>query len=119
MTEKHKEEGKLVSIADLLKSAVKLPPAQAVYSNYAYMSIQGAELYIDFYTIEPKTEDANDLFMVQKARIIIPLGIAKGLVSAIANIILTHQRDYHVELPDARGHIDADLVDTWSLLQPK
>jgi hypothetical protein len=112
-----KETGpKVYKLSDLQARAVKLPPEASTYANYVYMMIQGGELYLDFYTIEPKPEDSKVLFMVHKSRMVLPIGVAKGLVSGLANVILRHEDDTQQIISDGRGQVPGDTVDIWSLL---
>ena len=117
--EKHSQlqQPQEVNIDELIKAAQELPPDREIFSNYVRMTLQGTEMYLDFYTLEPTPGEINPPVAKFRARVIMPVFMAKGFVSGLANVILNHEANTGGELPDLRGHWPNDKVDVWELVK--
>jgi hypothetical protein len=102
-----------VNIADILKHAED-SSNPVIYANYAQfgVSINGNELLIDFYRVEPKpgTAAVSAIFL---QRAIIPAGLGKGFAIGLANTIDQVERATGITIPNQRHPLPEDTMKIW------
>ena len=80
-----------------------------IFANHAQLFIDDSDLIIDFYSLLPHPDLKPKPIMRPVARIVYPMTGAKGLASAVANLVVSYQNQNKLELPDKRG---PDVKDT-------
>jgi hypothetical protein len=105
-----------VNLADILEKAVdsSSPP---VYANHAQFGIgvNGNEIVIDFYRIEhkPGVSSQPSVSAIFLQRIIIPVGLGKGFVVGLANLIDGFERTTGITIPNQRKPNPDDTMGLW------
>lgn len=85
-----------------------------VYSNYAQFVISDTELFLDFYFLEPpKPEYVGKPIATLVARVAVPNSMAKGITTALANVIENHDQIKKVKLINQRGKHPTDTIEIW------
>ena len=101
-----------IPISELMgkaKSDIEFPN----YSNHVQVYITQNELTLDFYYLSIQQGKKPNVQAKHTDRIVLPLNIAKGLASALANAIAQHEEDNEVTLPDSRGAQPSDKFNLW------
>ena len=96
---------------DLIPQADSSSVGQDLYANHIQVYITRSEIMLDFYVVGPNYQGNPNAKIVK--RILIPLNMAKGLTSALANLILDYEKDNKTELPNLRSPDEGDLIDIW------
>jgi len=83
-----------------------------IYSNYVQINANPQEFTLDFYEISPKPggRDAN---MKHISRVFIPSGLAKGFVTAMANLVDKLEQDPKIKLLNSREDFPGDSIQIW------
>lgn len=108
-TQKQKTE---IPTNDLLAKA-KPADNPDLYANHIQVSISANELFIDFYYISPVVGNATKPIAKHIQRTISPIGMAKGLASALVNIVAIHEAEHNVTLPSTRDPDPNDKINLW------
>ena len=83
-----------------------------IYSNHAEISFSGMDFIIDFYRLGRKV-GSEVVSATHIQRVYLPLNLAKGITSAIANLIGTYEKDANITLPNSRTQQEGDVFDLW------
>jgi hypothetical protein len=110
MTEEKEQSLDQVDIRNLVKNCDDFP--NKVYANYAEFSISNAEVFIDFYLINP-TPGNQSLKVDAVTRVTVPHHLIKGFVSGLANMVALHEERTDVQLPNSREPREDDKVKIW------
>jgi hypothetical protein len=107
------EQVQALNTRTLILNAKDDRPAPTVYANHAQFSMGENELYLDFYRIEPEPADPRNVqaFLVQ--RVAIPHGLAKGLATAVANLVAGFENALGIAIPLNRTPDPNDLIKIW------
>lgn len=100
-----------ISVADLLSKAGKTFDRDS-YSNHIQVVITANELFIDFFYISPVVGKSTPT-MDHVQRIIIPVSLAKGLTTALANVVASHETEHDTILPNSREPDPDDKITIW------
>ncbi|MDP2965234.1 MAG: hypothetical protein Q8N39_04240 [Pelolinea sp.] len=85
-----------------------------VYSNHAQFVIINNELFLDFYLIEPaKPEYTGTPAATLVSRIAVPIGMAKGIATGLANAIDRSEKSLKIKIPNQRGKHPGDSIEIW------
>lgn len=104
---------KTVTINDLISKIKADDMPDEVYSNFVQFLISGNEVYIDFYQVSP-VPGAKTLAVKMMQRVILPINMAKGTVTALANAIAAHEQNGGEILPNTRPTDPDDKIVIWS-----
>lgn len=99
-------------MSELQDILAKADGSGSVYSNHVQITITARELIMDFYLLEP-VPGQEDPSSTRVQRVFIPLVQAKGLASAIANIIPKYEQAMGIALPNLRNPDEEDVLDLW------
>ena len=105
-----------VYLPPLIKNTPPPPQDRRFFSNHVQITMQGTELYLDFYTIEPVPGDIQEILAIHQARITLPIFASKAISSALVNVIMRHQINTGALLPDPVESPETDMVDLWGLI---
>ena len=105
-----------VFLPPLIKSASPPPPDRRFFSNHVQITMQGTELYLDFYTIEPVPGDIQEIHAIHQARITLPIFASKAISAALVNVIMRHQINTGALLPDPVESPETAMIDVWGLI---
>lgn len=83
------------------------------YANHIQVSISSNELFIDFYYISPVVGSSSKPTAQHIQRTVSPIGMAKGLASALANIVAAYEAEHNVTLPSSREADPNDKINLW------
>lgn len=100
-----------ITVADLLSKAGKTFDRDS-YSNHIQVAITANELFIDFYYISPAAGKSTPT-MDHVQRIVIPVSIAKGLATALANVVVSYEAEHDTTLPNSREPDPEDKITIW------
>lgn len=106
-------EIKPISLRELLESATVPSEIPQTHSNHAQILLQGDELYIDFYVVSPTPSGNNAPSAHLAHRIVLPASQAKGLATAIANVVAIAEKNSGTQLPNRRGADPEDIIKIW------
>ena len=110
---KMSEPLKKVAIPDIISTA-NVNLCGTVYSNHAQFVIINNELFLDFYFIEPSKPEYKDTPMATLvSRIAVPVGMAKGIATGLANAIDNHEKILKLTIPNQRGKQPGDGIEIW------
>lgn len=98
--------------AELLPKA-KPSESPDIYANHIQVSVSGNEIFLDFYYISPNISDPQKPTIQHIQRTVSPIPLAKGLATAIANVVAMFEKDHDVVLPSARETNEMDLITIW------
>lgn len=101
-----------IPVNELLVKAVRSDNPD-FYSNHVQVSISANELFIDFYYLSPTPGNAAKPIAKHIQRTISPIALAKGLASALANVIATYEEEHNVTLPTTREPGAEDKIKIW------
>jgi hypothetical protein len=101
-----------VSTVELIANATAKSDV-ALYANHAQFSIGQNEFFIDLYLLAPSPADSVKAQATFIKRIILPFGLVKGFVSALANLIARFERDTNQAIPNNRARSSDDILDIW------
>ena len=97
----------------LIASAKDERETPATYSNHVQLLINQNEIFIDFYRIEPSSTDSPKPNVILAQRTIVPLGIAKGFATAMANLVDGLEKELGIVLPNNRKNVPTDTIKIW------
>lgn len=106
-----KEPGQIL-VADLLAKAEKTFSGD-IYVNHIQVSLTDHELFIDFYYTSPQVSKTSPVKMQHVGRMIAPVALAKGLATALANMVANYEADNNVNLPNSRIPDPSDKITIW------
>lgn len=92
------------------------PFLEPKYSNQILMSASAHDITLDFYWLgqKPPTSDTEGAGIAKLVdRIIISYSNAKGLVTALANLISDRETETGFEFPLTRGPREEDILQIW------
>lgn len=100
-----------ISVASLLAKAGKAYDHD-IYANHIQMTITANELFVDFYYISPASgKSTPNTEHVQRA--ILPMNVAKGLATALANVVAKYEAENNITLPNSRDPDPDDKITIW------
>jgi len=101
-----------VNTADLIAKATD-KSGDTIYANHAQFSIGANEINLDFFVLGPSPLDSTVPHAIFVKRIVIPWGLVKGVVTALANLILRFERDTGQSIPNNREKQADDILEIW------
>jgi len=98
-----------------------LETEKGFYSNHIQVSLTNTEMIIDFFIVGPELAlpSPGAYSHTQKGkfihvhRAIAPLPLAKGLASAIANVVAEYEADHQETLSNSRLPLPEDKITIW------
>ena len=81
-----------------------------VYANHVQVALTQNELFVDFYYVTP-LGNKPELQHVQ--RMVLPVSLAKGMASAIANVVALFEEDHNQTLANSREPDPEDKINIW------
>jgi hypothetical protein len=102
-----------ISTAPIIEKAKDLREFPVVYANHAQFSVNPNEIFIDLYRLEPEPSDTSNVqaFLIQ--RVVIPLGLAKGFATGLANAVAVLEKTLGIKLPLHRTPDPDDTIKIW------
>ena len=84
-----------------------------IYANHVMVVLTNTEFLIDFFKVSVLPGSSTELEAIHEQRIILPISGAKGLATAIANVIADHEEGQGVTLPNQREPREEDKITIW------
>lgn len=84
------------------------------YSNHVKIGITSNEIILDFYLLTFKSEEGLKPTAIPIQRINLPIGLGKGLATAIANVIATFEADNMTTINNQREAQPEDKIVIWN-----
>jgi hypothetical protein len=109
----HEQPREYVDLNSVIKAAKNQEDAPRLYANHATFSITMNEIHIDLYRIEPNEADSRKIKAVMLQRLIIPIGLAKGFATALANLIAGYEKITGLKIPNNRTRDESDAFVLW------
>ncbi len=85
---------------------------ESVFANQAFFSITSNEAYLDFYLIEPSKPISDTPNVQLVARVILPVGVVKGVATGLANAIAMQEKIIG-KIPNQREAQPGDTIKIW------
>lgn len=101
------------STVALLANAESIQECPDLYSNHVQMTITKTEFTMDFFNLRPDIKNPTEIKPIHLQRIILSLNTAKGLATAIANLVDTFEEDTGIKLYNLREKVEEDKVEIW------
>lgn len=94
---------------DILSEAEE---AEWTYANHVQIAMTANDLVIDFFLLEPVLgKDAPKARKIQ--RVYLPIIQAKGLATALANVVDSYEKIIGFALPNLRKPDESDTIKLW------
>lgn len=92
-----------------------------MYANHAQVTLTNNELVLDFYYLSPdpaiitgKTHSrSKEAIALHVQRTVAPLSLAKGLATAIANVVAVFEAEKSTTIPTTRTRMPEDKITIW------
>lgn len=98
---------------EIAANQVKTSDTPDIYANHIQVAISNNEMFLDFFYVKPSLEDATKPVITHVQRTVSPVAMAKGLASALANVIAKYEEDHNLTLPSSREPDPDDKVKIW------
>jgi hypothetical protein len=101
-----------MSLADLAVKSEKVYEKDA-YANHVQVSLSTTELFVDFFFVSPQFSTTAPVKTQHVGRLITSVALAKGLASALANVVASHEEEHNIILPNSRTPDPDDKIVIW------
>jgi hypothetical protein len=102
-----------VSTAPIIEKAKDIRELPVIYANHAQFSVNPNEIFIDLYRLEPEPGEAGNIQAFLLQRVVIPLGLAKGFATGLANIVAGVEKALGIVVPLNREPDPEDTIKIW------
>jgi hypothetical protein len=103
-------------VDDLIAKAKTDETRPDLYCNFTQIVITNSEIFLDFYYLSPrqgKVVAQQSIDATRMQRVILPLSNAKGLATALANVIAQYEVDHDTVLANQRPTQEGDTITIW------
>lgn len=103
---------KEMTVSELTTKATKSFERDS-YSNHIQVAITPNELFVDFYYLSPSVSKTQPV-VEHVQRVVVPVSLAKGLTTALANVIASYEAEHETVLANSREADPEDKITIWS-----
>ena len=112
MSDQDANQEQQYTLAELIQHGEKSFTSD-VYANHVQVVLTNNELFLDFYYISPQASEEIPVKAVYAGRIIAPVGMAKGIATALANVVANHEEKHGIVMPNSRKSDQEDKITIW------
>lgn len=102
-----------VDVRPFLVNAKDERERATLYANHAQLSITPNEIIVDLFVLAPIPGQAEKPEATLVQRVVIPHGLAKGLATALANLVAGYERETGKLIPFNRTPDPDDVIEIW------
>lgn len=111
--ENHKKEIGAFNVEDAIKNLEVDPKFPLDYANYVHFLAGQYDITIDFFHLATDVSNMEILNPQLVRRVVIPISMAKGFVTAMANSIVLLEEGTGLEVPLLREPNPNDKIKIW------